>query len=84
MESFKYVGTVVASDGRRNKEIVTQIDETNAVLRELHRSAVAKRELSNTITFSVLQSVFVPILTYDHESWIRTERIVSQMLTPDM
>jgi len=75
---------VVTSDGRRNKEIVTQIDETNAVLRELHRSAVAKRELSNTITFSVFKSVFLPILTYDHESWIRTERIVSQMPTPDM
>ena len=38
---------------------------------------VTKRELSNTVKLSVFESVFVPILTYGHESWVMTERIYS-------
>jgi len=30
------------------------------------------------------QSNFVPILTYDHESWIMTERILTQVQAPKM
>ena len=42
-------------------------------------SVVTKRELSNTAKFSVFKSVFFPILTFGHESWIITERILSQL-----
>jgi len=45
VEKFKYFEVVFTSDGRRNKEIDTRIGKTNAVLRELYRSVVAKREL---------------------------------------
>jgi len=37
-------------------------------LRELYRSVVTKRELSNTANLSVIESFFVPILTKGHES----------------
>jgi len=33
-------------------------------------SVATKRELSNTAKLSVFKSVFVPILTYGHESWV--------------
>ena len=42
------------SDGRRNEEIDTGIGEANVVLRELYRSVVTKRELTNTAKLSVL------------------------------
>jgi len=58
-----------ASTGKRNKEIDTRIGEANVVLRELYRSVFTKRELSNTAKLSVFKPVFVPILTYGHESW---------------
>jgi len=47
----------------RNEEIVMRIGKANAVLREL----------------SVFKSVFVPILTYCHDSWVVTEIILSQV-----
>jgi len=47
-----------------NKEINIGIGEANTVLRELYRSVVTKRELSNTAKLSVIKSIFVPILTY--------------------
>jgi len=49
------------------------IDKENAVLRELYRSLVTKRKLSNIAKLSVFKSAFVRILTYDPESWVMTE-----------
>jgi len=40
--------------------------------------AVIKRELANAAKLSVFNSVFLPILTYGNESWVMTERILSQ------
>ena len=62
VEKFKYFEVVFTSDGRRNKEIDTRIGKTNAVLRELYRSVVAKRELWNTAKLIVFTSVFIPVL----------------------
>jgi len=45
-----------------------RIGKANAVLRELYRYVVTKPELVNTAKFTVFKSVFVPILTYGHES----------------
>jgi len=42
-----YLPVVFMSDGRRNK-IDTRIGKINALLRELYRSMVTKRELLNT------------------------------------
>jgi len=46
VETFKYLGVVITSDGSRNKGIDTRIGKANAVLRELYCSVVTKRELS--------------------------------------
>ena len=63
----------VTSDERKNKEIDARIGKEDAVLRELYRSVFTKQELSNTAKLSAFKSVFVPIITYGHESWVMTE-----------
>jgi len=62
-----------------SKEIDKRIGKANAVLREIYRSVVTKRELSNIVKLSVIKSVCVPILTCIHESWLMTGRILSQV-----
>jgi len=42
-------------------------------MRELYRSVVTTRELSNKPKFSVFKSVFVLTFTYGHEAWVMTE-----------
>jgi len=59
VEKFKYLGVVFTSGERRNKEIATHTGKANALLCELHRSLVTKRELSNTTKLSVFKSLFV-------------------------
>ena len=62
----------------------TRIGKANADLRELGRSVVAKRKVSNTAGLSVFKAVFVPIFTHDHESWVMTGRILTQVQAPEM
>ena len=53
-------------------------------MRSLHYSVVMKRELSKKAKLSIFETVFVPIVTYDHESWVMTKRMQSQVQTSEM
>jgi len=55
VKTFNYLGVVFTSDENWNKGIDTRIDKANAVLRELHCSVVAKRELSKNAKLSVFK-----------------------------
>ena len=84
VEKFKYLGVLFKSDGRQDAEIDARIGKASAVMRALHYSVVMKRELSKKAKLSVFRSIFVPILTYGHESWIMTDRIRSQVQASEM
>jgi len=75
---------VFTNDGRQNRDIDKWIGKANSVLRELYRLVVAKRKLSNTAKLLVFKSVFVPMLTYDDEFWVMTERVLSQGQAAEM
>jgi len=83
VETFKYLGMVFTSDGSRNKEIDTRIGKGNAVLRELHCSVVAKREILKNAMLSVFKSVFAPNLTCGHKFYVTAERILSKEQTAE-
>lgn len=62
MEKLKYFSVVFTRCGRRNKGIDTRVGEAKAVVRELYRFVVTKRE---HVSF---QLVFIPIIIYSHEA----------------
>ena len=84
VEKFKYLGFAFTSDGRQDKELDTQIGKASAVMQALHYSVVMKPELSKKAKLSVFEAVFVPILTYGHESWVMTKRMRSQVQASEM
>ena len=84
VEKFKYLGVAFTSDGRQDEELDTRIGKASVVMRALHYSVVMKRELSKKAKLSVFKAVFVPILTYGHESWVMTERMRSQVQASEM
>ena len=77
MEKFKYLGVAFTSDGKQENELEKRIGKASAVLRELQRSVVMKRELSQS-------SVYIPILTYGHECWVMTEKVRSRVQAAEM
>ena len=83
-EKFKYLGVASMSDGRQDEELDIRIGKASAVMRALHYSVVIKRELSKTATLSIFKTIFVPILTYRHESWVMTKRVRSQLQASEM
>ena len=84
VEKFKYLGIAFTSDGRQDEELDTRIGKASAIMRALHYSVVMKRELSKKAKLSIFKAVFVPILTYGHESWVMTERMRSQLQASEM
>ena len=53
-------------------------------MQALHYSVTTKRELVKKIKLSIFKTVFVPIFTYGHESWVMTERERSQVQASEM
>ena len=84
VEKFKYLGVAFTSDRRQDKELDTRIGKASAVMRTLHYSVVKKRALSKKAKLSIFRTVFVPILTYGHESLVMMERVQSQVQATKM
>ena len=84
VEKFKYLGVAFTSGGRQAEELDNRIGKASAVMRALHYSVVMKRELSKKAKLSIFKAVFVPILTYGHESWVMTERVRSLVQASEM
>ena len=84
VEKFKFLGVAFTSDGRQDEEMDVQSGKASDVMRALHHSVVLKRELSRKANLLMFKSIFVPIFTYDHESWAMTERVPSQMQASEM
>ena len=83
-EKFKYLGVTFSSDGRQDSELDIRIGKASAVMRQLNRSVIMKRELCTAAKLSVFNSVYVPTLTYGHECWVMTERVKSRVQAAEM
>ena len=66
---IKNLGVSFTSDGRQNSELDIRIGKASAVMRQLYRFVVLKRELCTKAKLSIFRSVYVLILTYGHECW---------------
>ena len=47
-------------------------------------TVVLKRELCTRVKLLLFRSIFVPILTYDHECWLMTEIVRSRLQAAEM
>ena len=84
VEKLKYLGIAFTSDERQDEELDTRIGKASAVMRALHYLVVMKRELSKKTKLSIFKTLFVPILTYGHESWVMTKRVRLQVQASEM
>ena len=82
-KKIKYFGVAFMSDGRQDEESDIQSGKARAVIRALS-TVVLKRKLSRKEKLLVFKSIFVPILTNGHRSWVMTERLRSQMKASEM
>ena len=69
VEKFKYLGGVFTSYEKQFVKLDSRICKASAVMRALHYSVVTKREFTKKAKLSIFQTIFVPVLTYGHESY---------------
>ena len=79
VEKFKYRVVAFPNDENQDEELDTHIGKARAVMRALDYSVIMNRELSKKAKLSIFKTVFVPIITYGHEFWVRTEKVRSQV-----
>ena len=72
VEKFKYLRVAFTSDGRQDEEQNTRIGKASAVIRALPYTVVMK-QLQKKAKLSIFKTVFIPIFTYDNESWVKTK-----------
>ena len=84
VQEFKYLGVLFSSDGRQDKELDRRINQASGVARELWKTVVGNARLSQEAKLAVFKSLFRPILTYGHESWIMTDRMRSRVQAAEM
>ena len=75
MEKFKNLGVISSNDERQDNEVNYRIGKACAVMRQLCRLAVLKRELCTRAKLFAFKSVFAPIFIYGDECWALTERV---------
>ena len=78
-EKLKYLGVAFKSDERQDEKLNVRSGKASAETPTLHHSVVLKRGLSRKAKLSKFKSIFSTILTYGHEPWVMTERVLSQM-----
>ena len=79
VENLKYLGIAFTSDENQGKQLDVCSRNASAVMQALHHSVVSKLEQSRKSKLSMVKTIFVPILTYSHESWVIAEKLRSQM-----
>ena len=72
----------IAIVGKGYTEINIRIGKAGAVLRELNRTIVSKKELSTRAKLAVFKAIYVPTLIHGHESWFMKERRRFQVQLP--
>lgn len=79
VETYKYLGVKIRSDGSMEDEINERINNATRTYYALNRVLIGKREISRSTKMMVFQTIYKPILTYGSESWVLTERTKSKL-----
>ena len=78
---FKYLGSIVTSDGSVNTEIITRIQALSAAYGRLRDRVFDSHDLTLSTKLKVYTQCLTPLLTYGCETWTLYRRNVSQLRT---
>ena len=74
VNKFKYLGTIITSDGRCDTEVRSRIGQAKVAFQRM-KSIVCNKHLSIEIRKQVVQSYVKSILYYDSEAWTMNKRV---------
>ena len=79
VDSFKYLGSMIASDGSLNKEIASRISKASQALGRLHNRLLNLRNITFDTKLKVCRAVVLSPLLYGCETWTVYRRHLKQL-----
>ena len=74
VDQFKYLGCVISSDGKIDKDIENRLAKANCAFGMLQKRVWRNKVLKNATKISVYKAVVLPTLLYGSESWVLYRR----------
>ena len=84
VDTYKYLGVMIKSNGSQKEEINHRIGKANKVYGQLGNAFVNKRELTIKTKMSIFNSIYCPTLLYGSESWTLDSRDKSRLQAAEM
>lgn len=69
VDSYKYLGSIIESNGRIDKEINERMGKAGRIYNTMKTTFLGKREIPKNIKIEVIKKVVRPTILYSSESW---------------
>ena len=83
VDEFKYLGSIFTEDGRLDREIETRCQKANAVSYQL-APLLRHDHIPMTTKAKLINSIFLPTLTYQCQTWTMTKSLERKITTCEM
>ena len=84
VDSYKYLGVMIKSNGSLKEEVSQRIGKATNVYHQLGSTFINKRELTTKTKISIYNSVYCSTLLYGSESWTLDSRDKSRLQAAEM
>lgn len=83
VNSYKYLGTIISSDGASTQEIKSRINQGRVVTSQLN-SVLWSNQIKEDTKIRIYKSIVESIVTYGAEVWETTEQMKKKLLAMEM
>lgn len=81
---LEYLGVILSSDGRVDKEVRNRISKANKVYYQINNTLVGKKELSKKAKIQLYKTIYVPTILYGAETWAILDKHRSAITASEM
>ena len=84
VEEMKYLGVMISSDGRMEKEVEARIGSATRVIGGMNEAVLKRKELSRSTKLTVVNATMMPTLMYGCETWCLSKQQQSRVQATQM
>ena len=84
VDEMKYLGVIVSSDGRMEKEVEARIGNATQVIGGMNETVLKRKELSRSTKLKVVNATMIPTLLYGCETWCLSKHLQSRVQATQM